>query len=432
MKNKTLFIIIFLLFFPLFLRAEEVTLSLDEAISVALRDNCEVLLSAEELKKAKEKIAEAYGPLWPSLDFNGGYTRLHGLSEKDIATTTTQTTFKQIIYQGGKTINTIKYSKFGLEAAQAVLDKTKLETVLNVKKAYYTLLLSTEFSNLNKHILDNTKEHLMFLKARYKEGQASQSDILNIEKSLKSVEQAYETSLNQVESAQVLLKNLLYLDDKVRPKPSIQLHYEPEEVAYDEAFLSAMKNRPEIRQLEAKANAAKSAIEIAKADGRPTILASWEYFSRSNSGVIASGGTVTGASSTTSSKGWNDYSTLGFVFSWPVFDGWVTKAKVEQAIVDLKQAQLLKEQTARDIAAELKNAYLSLKNAIAQIRTAESEIALYQDNLSVVKKQKTSGITSSLDLDDAELKYRISSFNKKQAAFDYIVAKATFDKAMGG
>jgi len=135
-----------------------------------------------------------------------------------------------------------------------------------------------------------------------------------------------------MESSQVLLRNLLYLDDSVQIKPELKFSYESKEVAFDEAFLKALKTRPEIRQYEAQTQADKKAIEIAKAESRPNIYASWDYYSRSTTSLTFS-----------PTKGWQDYNAIGLTFSWPIFDGWETKHKVEQAIVDLKETQLLKE-----------------------------------------------------------------------------------------
>jgi len=407
--------------FPLLARTEEISLSLDEAISIALRDNRDVLLKTEDIKKAKEKIAEAQSGLLPTLNFTGGRTYTAGYYGKDLTQTTTQTTLKQYLYKGGKTINTIRQNKYKLEVSQALLDETKLETVLNIKKAFYTLLLAKEFSNLNKGILDNTQEHLNFIQVRYRNGEVSESDILKIKESLSSVEEAYEASLNQAESSLNLLGNLLYLGEDVRIKADAQFVYEPREVAYDEAFLKTMQNRPEIRQYEAQEMADKKAIEIAKSDNRPNIYASWDYYSRSH--AIAT---------TVNTRNWNDYNIFGLTFSWPIFDGFATRAKVEQAIVDLKETQLSKEKVIKDIAQELKNAYLDLKNAIAKMKSAQTQIDLYKDTLSVIRDKYNAGIASFLDLNDASLGYEVSLFNQRQAIYDYILAQARFDKATGG
>jgi len=419
MKRRVLFIILFILAFPFMLRAEEISLTLDQAVAIALRDNRDVLLKAEDVKKAKEKIAEAQSGFFPTLTFTGGWTDTRALYAKDSGQTTTQATLKQYLYKGGKTANTIEQSKDKLAVSGALLDKTKLDVALNVQKAFYTLLLAEEFANLNKGILENTRQHLNAQEARYQDGQTSESDILKIKESLSSVDEAYAASLNQVQASQALLRNLLYLAEEVKITPLAQFAYEPKEVAYDEGFLRAVQNRPEIRQYEAQERVDKKAIEIAKADNRPNIYASWDYYSRSHL-------------SATATRNWNDYNVLGLTFSWPIFDGWATKAKVEQALIDLKETQLLKEKIVVDIALELKNAYLDLKNAIARLNSIQDEIEVYKDALSVIEKKYKAGIASSLDLDDVSLGYAVSLFNQKLADYDYILAKARFDKATGG
>lgn len=403
------------------LRAEEAVLTLEEAIAIALRSNRDVLLKAEDVNKAKEKIKEARAGLWPTLNFSANWQDTRGLYNKDVSSVKTQASFQQPLYKGGKTISTIKYNEYGKTAAESLLDKAKLETVLNVQKAFYTFLLAQEFNDLNKGILDNAKAHLESLKARYQSGQASESEILNITNSLKTIEEAFQASLSQEESSLSLLKNLLYLEENVRIRPEGEFVYDQQELVYEEGFLRAIERRPEVRQFEAQEKQAEKSIEMAKAGNRPSVYASWDYYTSSVSQL--------GLSST---KAPNDHNIVGLTFSWPLFDGWATKAKVEQAIVDLKEAKLNKQKLAKDIALELKEAYLSLKNAIAGIKAAESDLAFYEDNLSVIKQKYGEGAASLLDLEDAGLSYDISLFNQKQAVYDYTIAKFTFDKATGG
>jgi outer membrane protein TolC len=421
MKGTILFISIFFLILPAALRAEEILLTADETVALSLRENRDVLLKAEDIKKAKAKLAEANAGLFPSLTASFTWQDVRELYQKDLPEKNSHISLKQYFYQGGRVIDTIRYSQQGIEIAKALLDKTKIETVLNVRRAFYTLLLAADFSRLNREILENTKEHLAYLEERYKNGEASESDILQIKQSLATIEDAYETSLNQVDSSEALLKNLLFLDEKVKIRPQARFEYSPEEVAYDEGLLKAMKSRPEIRQFEAQEKQSKYAIEMAKAEGRPSIYASWDYYSSSTTILTFA-----------PSRAWQDYNVIGMTVSWPIFDGWATRAKVEQAIVDLKETQLLKEKTVKDIATELKEAYLGLKDAISSIQASEADILLYQDNLSVVTQKGQAGIASYLDLDDAHLKYNVSKFNQQQAIYDYIVAKAGFEKATGG
>ncbi len=398
---------------------EEVSLSLNEAILLALRDNRSILLKAEEINKARSKLSEKKADHLPSLTFIGTQQRYFGLLPEDTTNTTTQASIRQYLYKGGSIINNVAKSKYDLEATQAAAQTTTNEIIFQVTQAFYTLVLAKEFTTLNENILKNSIAHRDSLQARYNHGQNSENDMRQITSSLENVKAAYEESANQVSAVQSLLRNLLYLDEQTDILPVNTVIYDPKDLLYDEGFLQALENRPEIKEYEAKEKANKKAIDIAKAEGRPTIWAAWDYYSRSH--VI-----------NTSTKNWNDSMALGLTISWPVFDGWATKAKVDQAIYDLKQAQLTKQKIIKDIALELKNAYIALKDAIAQVRTAEVEILSYEANFSTIKEKYAKGMSSTLDFDDANLSYQVALFTKNQAVYNYLVAHSAFEKATGG
>lgn len=400
-------------------QAEEISLSLDEAVAIALRDNCDILLKAEEIKKTKAQISEARANLLPTVTLAGTLAKTNGLYSKGLSDISGQIGAKQIIYKGGKIINVIKSSEQKYIASEAILDKTKLETVYSVKKAFYALLLSDKFVELNKAIVGNTQEHLDLVKARFTSGQASQSDILSMQAALASVKEVYDISINQKQAAEEILNNLLFLNQDVKVRPLGAFIYKPQTIAYEQAALKALARRPEIRQLEAQKNIAVSNIEVAKADNRPQVYASWDYYSRQH---LA--GTLT--------KNWNDYNVMGVTISWPLFDGWMTKAKVQQAIVDLKEAQILKDKNFKDIVLELKTAYLELNNAMEKLQTVSEKIDVYDDSYMVIEEKYKKGLASGLDLNDAKLSYDVALFNQIQANYDYLVAKAKFDKAVGG
>ncbi|MFA4984830.1 MAG: TolC family protein [Candidatus Omnitrophota bacterium] len=401
--------------------SEEVSLTLDEAVAIALRDNRDVLIKTEDVKKAKSGITEAKSALYPSFTFSGGWSYTRGYYDKDISQYETQGSLKQYLFRGGKTVSGIAENRYKTEVSEAILDKARLDIIVDVSRSFYAYLLARELAELNKGILNNTEAHLASLEERYQGGEVSESEILQVRESLASVKEAWELSVSQTETSLILLKNLLYVDEKTEIKPEGDFIYAPKEISYDEAFLKAMQQRPEIRQYEAQVKADKEGVKVARADALPNAYASWDYYSRSHAVV-----------STINTKNWNDYNILGVSFEWPVFDGWSTRAKVEEAIVELKRSQLGKEKVIRDVALDIKNAYINLKDSISRIRTSDANIVYYKDNLSVIKEKYRQGIASFLDLDDASLSYRISEFNRKQSIYDYIVAKINFERASGG
>ncbi len=427
MRNKTQDTAIIILFFfltifccpPPSAFAEELMLTLDEAITLALRDNRSIRLQAQDVARIKAQLASDKSELWPTLTFAGTQQYDKGYYPADMSSTITQTSIRQYLYKGGSITNQIEKTKYDMQAAQAITIKARHEIILTVTKTFCATLLAQEYARLNKAIMDNTQQHLEFVSARYQKGLASENDVLRLKNSLENVTVVYYESLDQVSSLKAILRNVLYLENDIVLSLTGALAYEPRDFLYDESFLEALAGRPEIKEFEARERSGIKAVEIAKADGRPTIHASWDYYSRSH--ILS-----------TASKNWNDNMVIGVTFSWPVFDGWGTKAKVDQAIADLKQAQLLKEKTIKDIALELKQAYLILKGSMSRLQAVEAELAWYENSIKKVVAQYEKGEASQLDLSDAQIGRDISIFKKTQATYDYLVAHADFLKATGG
>ena len=414
-------IFLYLFFCSVFVFAQEkIYLSLDQAIAIALRDNREVLLNQEKLHQAKIEIEEAKSAFLPEINLNSTAARTRGLYRKDITNYSFQAGMKQYLYRGGKSANTLKKARYEENVQQAVFDKAVTDIILKVKEAFFALSLAKEFTRLNKTIFENAREHFETVAARYEKGEAPESDLLKAQYSVTESQSLYEESIHQQESVEALLKNILYLEENAAVDVKGDFDYTHREVAVDEAILKALKMRPEIRQYEARINADKAAVEIAKAGNSPEISASFDYYSRSTTSLTFS-----------PSKGWQDYNVIGIGLSWPIFDGWATKYKVEKAISNLRQSQIIQAQGKTDIATQVKESYLSLKSAITKLKPQEEKSKVYADNLKVIQERYKDGIASELDLKDAGLALLISQFNQKQAGYDYLLAKAKLDNSMG-
>ncbi|MCM8783715.1 MAG: TolC family protein [Candidatus Omnitrophica bacterium] len=398
---------------------EPIKLTLEEAITIALRDNREILIKEEDLKKAKEKLREARAGIFPKISLGSSISETLDYYDKNTTNFSNQLSLKQSLYTGGKTLGNIKETKYRIEMNQASLNKTILETVYTVKKAFFTLLLAGEYAKLNELILANTKNHFKVVSERYNNGQASESELIKLQQAMASVEHIFLTSLNQIEGAKMNLRNLLNLEKSIDIEPEGKFIYEPKEIAFDEVYIKALKERPELSFYEAQEKIDKLQKETARAEILPSVYASWDYYiNRSNAPQAIS-------------KDWESHQTIGIVLTWPIFDGFATQAKISQAEIDLKETQLLKEKTIMDIASELKDAYLELNNALTKLKAKDTEIKFYEDNLRIINDKYKMGIASSLDLEDAKLGFEISNFNLKEAIYDYLLAKARMERAIG-
>ena len=399
--------------------AEELTLTLDQAIAIALGNNSDILLGRQEVNKARSKVGEARAGLAPSVTAAAGVNYYRGYYNKDSTQESVQIGIKQYLYKGGKTSSTIAYQKYLLESAQFGDQIIGRNIILSVSKAFYALLLAQDLAEVNNAVSGNARAHLVSAQKRFEKGEVSGSQILKLQESLAKAEEAAVFCINQSEYARELLANLLSLDKKEAIKAEGEFIFDPKEVAFDAAFISALSKRPEIKQYETKYKAAQQAVSMAKADTRPQVYAALDYYGRSH-----------GASGT--SRNANDYQIAGLVLSWPFFDGWAARQKVSQAIVDVKEAQLNKDQLKKDIRLELKNAYVGLKNAMAKYNANKSEFMVSEDDLRAAKIQYAKGEASSLEVQTAEVALLLTKYGRSQTAYDYLVAKLEFEQASGG
>lgn len=424
MYRRVAAIVVALLMCPLAAGAQErgeIQLTVEDAVALALRDNRDILLQKGDIEKAKGSLEQSRAARRPKVTVGGSWDVTSGYYSKDIAMLSAQGSVAQTLYQGGAIVSSIKQAEAGMTIEEAVLDGAKLDTALAVQKGFYTLLLAYRFRDVNMRIMENSREHLAIAEEKYRKGEIAQSDVLDARARCSTTEDAYTASLVQVDSACAILDTLLSLDATVRIVPQGEFAYDPRILAYDEAFAKAIADRPQMREQEARVESQKHAIEIARSQGRPSVTASWDYYSKSRNAL-----------GLTTAKGWSDYNVVGLAVSWPIFDGWQTRAKVEQETIGLKQANLLREKVRTDIILEVTQAYLAIADAISGIRASEADIAVYRENLAVANNRFNQGLISVTGLDDADLKYRIAAFNREQAIFDYIIAKSTLEKATGG
>ncbi len=416
LKARILLVVCFLLCTQAL--AKEVRLSLDDVELFALRENKDIKLKIEDVRKAQEKVKEAQGGLFPSVSISGAASESIGLISKDAVTYTGQLTLKQYLYRGGKTLHTILYNQQGVSIQEALLDREKLDILFKVRKAFYTLVLAEKYAQLNKRILENTVNHFRVAEIRFQNGQASGQELERMRASKATMNQVYTHSLRQVEINNSLLVNLLGFDGTIQIKPEGEIVYTAENISYDQALMQALRKRPEIRQYEAQEKASQHSVRIARAENLPSVYASWDYYLRSRPAA-------------SSVKNTSDSQIVGVTISWPIFDGWATRAKINQAMIDIKEAQILRQKAVLDTALDLKAAYIAFQDALARMEATRAEIMYYEQNLKSAHAQSVRGILSELDLNDALVKYETAFFNNTSAIYDYMIAKAKIEQAIG-
>lgn len=428
-----------ILFFSFFLwmttisfSGEKLILNLEKSLDTAYQNNRLLLSQKEKIRSSKFKISEAKSGFYPQLSFTGTYTYLGVLPsfivsfppiiENEKITQGFHDNFdfnlslQQSIFTWGRVQNNYSISQLNLRLDEENYKKNKQGITYQVKSSFYSVLLMRELIRVREDASKNIEEHLRTVDLRYKAGQASEFDLLrakvqlaNAKPPLLQAKRAYDLALSS-------FKNILGLAQEAEVELEGELFFKPGEVKLESATQEALLQRPELKFLEFQKRIAQKGLAITRAGNKPSLMgiANYDY-----------------KNPFYGEKKWDDDWNFTIALSFPLFDGFATRSRVNQARSDLRQLDIGENDLKEGIKLEVKEAVTSLDLAKETIISQEENVKEAKESLRIAKVQYAQGVITSLEEMDSELALTYAQINYLQALADYLTAQAKYDKATG-
>jgi outer membrane protein TolC len=182
----------------------------------------------------------------------------------------------------------------------------------------------------------------------------------------------------------------------------------------DALVKQGLANRPEVAQAQAAIQAAQAAIDLAAAGLRPTIS-------------LTGGPSL--ASSTLSNAPVTWSGTLQMTLA--IFDGGLTRAKVEQARQQLALTRVQLEQTQQTVEQQVRASYLNLQQAAESLTSAQAGLTAAREALRIANVRFQAGVGTQLEVVTAIQNLAAADAAVVQALFQYNLALAQIDQAVG-
>ncbi len=161
----------------------------------------------------------------------------------------------------------------------------------------------------------------------------------------------------------------------------------------------------------------EKAAAIQRAGDKPIIFANWSYtygkpyyFSNEWDGA------------------WS--ATVGLKF--PLFDGFKSRSKGQEAGAQLRQLRQAYEFQKQTAIVEVTSAWKSLGKARESLEAQEGNVELAKKTFEMFEEQYRSGLVSSLDVLDAEVMYSQARLGYISALKEYLVSRARLEHAVKG
>lgn len=428
-------------------------ITLEEAIRIAISENASVKVADLEIERTGYARKGTYSSLFPKIDGTGSYQR---------------TIKKQVMYMdfnlggaglpggdsgdGGESgkgggsngiemgrwntwsagvsaslplVNaqlwqSLKISDQDVELAVEKARSSRLETVTQVKKAYYTVLLAKEAFDVYKSVYENALENLQLTEKKYNAQRASELDLTRAKTNLANAIPNVFDSENSVQLGLWQLKAVMGIDlDTDIDVVGTIGDYAAELAAPLPEGLSLDDNST-LRQLAIQAGQLAGNIKLQQYANIPSLALAFSYSlnAMTNDFVFKD-------------YRWSPYSYVGLSLSIPIFNGGKRYFAIRQAKVQAAQLDIQRANTERQLQIAIRSTLSTMGTATKSYASASSAVETAEKAYKIANQSYEVGRSTLTDLGDAQLALTRARLGVCQAIFSYLSAKSDLEGTLG-
>lgn len=426
-------------------------LTLDQCIDVALQRNSSVLIAKGQVDQFEGSSLSSWSSMTPQISatiFNGA-RNIQGdavftgeiqepqpdgsviFRQGDIVRSgQTRDNFfaglsvNQLIYDGGASWNQIKQARQNTRTAVLNETATKSQVILDVSQQYYNLLKAVRQYEVREELVRLNSEQLRQSETMYRLGTVAKVDVLRARATLGSARVALASQGALIRRTKGALNTVmgrtmnasLEIVDTVDPE--VLSFSEP--VSIDRAIASAMESNPSIRNREAQVQSARLGKKIARGGLFPQISGFFNY-NRNNTEL---------------NRVYNNFDqnwsmSFGVTLRLNLLNGTRTYGNISQASASFYVAEETLEQQKRQTILAIEQAFADLESSREIIALSRESIEAAEESLRLEQSRYRVGTGRQLDVIDAQLRFIQAKFSLVSALYDYKIAEASLDNAMG-
>lgn len=422
--------------------AEGVPLTLDEAITLALKNNRLIEQSEEDREVARWNLSATRRSAGPVLSWSSGLNRIGGRyynrngyrrnheiakANPDVynpdlypsyeSENTNTLRLQMSLYTGGRLENQREAARYNLNAADLRLENSRQQVKYQAAAAYYQVLQRASLVDVQKEAVELLEEHLRNVEIQYEVGIVAKSDVLATTVQLSNSQQSLNTAQGNYLNAVAQLNNILGLPIETEIATSDKINFIHYNLTEADCLEYALNHRPDGIAAVYAVKSASSNTAAAKSGYRPNVTAVISG-SESGEGLFQSNHTA---------ETW----AVGLQLNWNIFDNGLTSAQVKQYKAAERKAESVALQQIETIQLEVHSAYINLKTAEKNIETTASAVSKAEEEFEIAKVRYVEGVDTNLNVMNAQEKVVETRNNYYTALYTYNTSRAQLEKAMG-
>lgn len=396
--------------------------SLEDLYRIALERSERIKISEEDLYIAEKGKDKAVSSLLPRLSVFGSYRKYSedkrsspGLVIQPDDSISWGLRLDQSLSVSGREITALNMSKESIEKSRYDLRAVKEAYLFNVASAYYDVLRAKKAVEIAKSNLDRLTKHRDAAAIRLKVGEVTKTDLLRAEAELSRGRAELVKSENNLKLTKAILARIAGISGDF----DIKEETDREDVAYnlDSLRQIAFSERAEMRSSEVQKRIADDQLKYVRGAYWPIISIEGVYLRNEEYPASAF---------------LNKESLYGGLrLNFPLFEGGLRKAEVEEAEARKRQSELIYNDLKKTIAIEVENVYLEFQTQKGILKSLEDQLSYATDNYNSVSRQYQFGLANIIDVIDANTLLITSERQLADAVYNYQLALIRLQRVTG-
>ena len=459
-------------------------LSLQDALSLARRNNPAYQQVLSDRRPANAAVRSAYGALLPGADASlssryqeGGEQLFNGATLRASSDVLQSSYSIGLSYSlNSATLITPRYAAANRDAVEAEITGAEAALQARVTQQYLSVLQAQENAQLQDTLVAAAGAQLQLAQARASVGAATQLDVRRAEVALGQQRVTALRAHNQVE----IEKLRLFQDLGVPQPPNVQLTSTfpivAPELSLEQVLQLAQQRNPGLLAVKSRERAANVNVRRAQGQYSPTLSlgTSWGGYTRqytdaefpieqaranavsSRAGCLSQDSLRVGAglpSIMATCQGIDftadqaafiraensrypfDFTRAPWSFSamlsFPIFDGFAREQRVQEAAAARTDARHAVRARELALTADVTAAFLTLTTAARTVELQQDNSAKARDELALAEERYRVGASTFLDVTEARASFERAESERINAIYDYHKAFAALENAVG-
>jgi OMF family outer membrane factor len=408
------------------------SISLDQAIELALKNNKDLQVARLTLERSQEGLRAAKAQQLPTVDTqvdfdytdsaaarrqNAIINQNDGLPGPTTSTNLNGTVgLNYNIYTGGRVSAEIKRAERQVKFDELQVEVTAQQTRFDATESYYQLQTADALVAIQQARMEDATQTLRDAQLLEQAGLGTRFDVLRAEVELANANQALTQSISDQRRARRSLARVLSIAQDVELTAADPIREAGNwDMPLDESIVRAYKNRAELEQLLVQKEIFQQDRKIAISQIRPTVSLFFDYNFLDNFD---------------DSVGVEDGYSTGARLNWRIFDGGRAAALAKQADKDVEIDETQFANQRNSIRLEVEEAYFEMIANRENIQTTQKAVETATESLRLARLRFQAGVGTQTDVINSQTELTTARGNFLRAIAGYNLSLNRLQRAV--